>query len=174
MLRGEKVVLREKRLEDAANDYAWRRDPELARFDSVEPLRLSFTEFLAGYGEELESLSPQRRRFGIETLDGKHIGNCMYYNMDLVAGQVEVGIMVGDRAYWNQGYGGDAITALVDYIFAEMQVERIYLSTLEWNLRAQRCFEKCGFVHCGHLLKGGGNFIIMELRRGWLPRAASA
>ena len=30
-MKGNKVVLREKRWEDATNDYAWRSDDELAR-----------------------------------------------------------------------------------------------------------------------------------------------
>ncbi len=35
MIKGKKVILREKRLEDAANDYRWRTDPELARLDGA-------------------------------------------------------------------------------------------------------------------------------------------
>ena len=37
--RGAKVVLREKRPSDAADDYAWRSDAELARFDAARALQ---------------------------------------------------------------------------------------------------------------------------------------
>ena len=177
MLKGQKVVLRDKRISDAINDYAWRCDDELARLDAVVPLRLSFSEFMSSYRWELEHLKQQRRRFGIETFDSRHIGNCMYYNMDGEKGQVELGIMIGDRAYWDQGYGSDAVATLVSHIFKETQLERIYLCTLDWNVRAQRCFQKCGFLACGHLVRQGDNFIIMELRRDWLrdkPTLATA
>jgi len=45
--RGRRVVLRHKRLSDGANDYAWRCDEELARFDAAPPLRTTFINFQA-------------------------------------------------------------------------------------------------------------------------------
>lgn len=174
MLKGKKVVLREKRLEDAANDYAWRSDEELARLDAAPTLRMSFMEFLANYADELRYPSPQRRRFAIETLDGKHIGNCMYYDIDEDRGEAELGIMIGDRDYWDQGYGADAITTLLDHIFSTTKLNRIYLNTLEWNIRAQRCFQKCGFVPIEQARRHNRDFIVMEIYRSSWERSASA
>lgn len=165
VLKGGKVVLRGKRLDDAANDYAWRCDEELARLDAAPPLRLSFAEFLAEYAEELRYPSPRRRRFAIESPEGKHIGNLMYYDIDEGKGEAELGIMMGDRDYWDQGYGTDAIATLLDHIFNTTSLERIYLNTLDWNIRAQRCFEKSGFVPCGQVRRYGNNFIVMEICR---------
>ena len=34
-LHGARIILREKRLEDAEQDYIWRSDPELARLDAA-------------------------------------------------------------------------------------------------------------------------------------------
>jgi len=45
-LRGARVVLRDKRLEDAEQDYIWRSDPELARLDAAYPLNMTFDRFL--------------------------------------------------------------------------------------------------------------------------------
>ncbi|MBE0415631.1 MAG: GNAT family N-acetyltransferase [Dehalococcoidia bacterium] len=168
MKKGQKVVLREKRLEDAAKDYAWRSDYELARLDAAPTLKISFMDFLASYADELRLPSPRRRRFAIETLDGMHIGNCMYYDIDDGKGQAELGIMIGERDYWDQGYGTDAITTLLEHIFNTTSLERIYLKTLEWNIRAQRCFEKCGFVPYKRVKRCNSNFIVMEIyRNSW-------
>jgi RimJ/RimL family protein N-acetyltransferase len=167
MIAGRKVVLREKRISDAKDDYAWRSDPELARLDAAPPLRLSFSKFMLTYSEELQHSSPRQRRFAIETLDGKHIGNCMYYDIDKEKGEAEIGIMLGERSYWDQGYGTDAITTLTRHAFEEAGLKRLYLRTLSWNLRAQKCFEKCGFLSCGHILRGSNNFLFMELKRSW-------
>lgn len=165
VIKGQKVVLREKRLEDAANDYAWRCDEELARLDASIPLRVPLSLFLADYEDELRHPSQRRRRFAIETLEGKHIGNLMYYDIDEDKGKAELGVMIGDRQYWNQGYGADAITTLLDHIFETTSLERIYLNTLDWNTRAQQCFEKCGFVTCGQAMRYGNSFILMEIYR---------
>jgi RimJ/RimL family protein N-acetyltransferase len=168
VLAGQKAVLREKRLSDAANDYAWRSDLELSRYDAVLPLKLSFREFTLYYTEQLRSFKEDRRWFAIDTLDGKHIGNCMYYDVDKTRKQAKIGIIIGDRDYWGKGYGADALMTLVSHVFHDLKLERVYLDTLEWNVRAQRCFQKCGFVVSGHLNDKGHKFIIMELYRGWL------
>ncbi len=159
------VVLREKRLEDAPNDYRWRCDEELSRLDAASPLRISFREYLRYYEDDIRFPTPWSCRFAIVSRDGKHIGNCMYYDIDSVTHEAEVGIMVGDKAYWNHGYGSDAMIGLLEHIFSTTPMERLYLHTLDWNARAQKSFERCGFVELGHVRRGGYNFMLMELRR---------
>ena len=164
ILTDSKVRLRPKRLQDAVNDYSWRRDAELCSLDAAIPVLCSFEEFLENYVEELHHPSPNYR-CAIETLDGKHIGNCSYFNMDEAKSEAEMGIMIGDRAYWNHGYGADAILTSLNHIFSQTKLKRIHLKTLSWNSRAQKCFQKCGFVPCGQLIRGDYTFIIMEIHR---------
>jgi RimJ/RimL family protein N-acetyltransferase len=73
--------------------------------------------------------------------------------------------MVGEKEYWNQGYGTDAILTLLHYIFSNTNLERIYLKTLDWNKRAQKCFTKCGFRASSLLKIEEHTFIIMEIHR---------
>ncbi len=164
---GTLVRLRRKRLDDAEADYQWRRDPELARFDAASPLRSSFQDFLVTYTEDLRYPSPFRRVFAIEDLDGCHIGNVMYYNIDERRGEAELGITIGDKRYWSQGYGSDAVRTFVDYLFSETPLRRIYLNTLDWNVRAQQSFRKAGFAPVGTNRRGFHSFITMECRREW-------
>lgn len=170
-IRGELVVLREKRLEDAADDYAWRCDPELAAYDAVPPLQLAFASFLESYRFELDYPVPRQRNFAIEDLSGKHIGNCMYYDIDTHRAEAELGIMIGDRDYWSKGYGTDAVLTLLRHIFETTTLRRIYLNTLDWNHRAQRSFLKCGFVPIREHTRGGYRFITMEIYRDRLEQA---
>jgi RimJ/RimL family protein N-acetyltransferase len=155
--RGRRVVLREKRPSDAENDYAWRSDPELARFDAARP-----------YEDELAYPSPFRHTLAIEDHSGRHIGNVMYYNIDHGRSEAELGITIGVREYWGKGYGSDAVRTILQYVFTKMALNRVYLKTLDWNKRARRCFEKAGFVAFGTSRRGGHDFILMEVRREWL------
>ena len=171
MITGSKIILRGKRLTDAWNDYTWETDSELARLDAVHVLTIPFPRYLANYSDELRAPFPTSRRFAIDTRDGKHIGNCSYYHISETKGEAELGIMIGDRDHWNKGYGEDAVTTLVDYILRETTLKRIYLKTLESNSRAQRCFQKCGFVWYGRLLNDGLNFVLMETpRKQWTAK----
>ena len=165
MLSGHKVILRRKKLSDARNDYRWQADPELARLDATPLLTVSYDRYLLDYTTALRSPVPARRVFAIETSEGRHIGNCVYYHIDEARGEAEVGIMIGERDYWDKGYGTDAVTALVNHIFRETALRRLYLKTLEWNQRARKCFRKCGFSPCGSMNRNGYQFALMELHR---------
>ncbi len=170
VLCGQKVTLRPKRAADAFTDYTWRRDPELSRLDAASPLVASYQDYLANYLDEVNYVDPRKLRYAIE-VEGVHVGNCVLFNLDLDRAETEMGIMIGDRRYWNQGYGSDAIWALVNHAFAHFGLRRVYLYTLEWNIRAQKCFQKCGFKACERVRHEGSTFIIMEvLRNEWEER----
>ena len=55
------------------------------------------------------------------------------------------------RAYWDQGFGTDAVRTLVEYAFRSMRLSRVYLRVFTSNVRAIRCYEKVGFRKEGRL-----------------------
>jgi RimJ/RimL family protein N-acetyltransferase len=73
--------------------------------------------------------------------------------------------VIGDPAYWDGGYGTDAVRTLLDHVFLQMGLKKVYLHTLVWNTRAQKCFRKCGFSECGRVARSGYDFILMEMKR---------
>ena len=161
---GRLVRLREKQLEDAGQDYEWRRDPELAAYDGIQPLSTSLRSFVSSLSDELESPLPYRRSFAIEELDGStHIGNLMYYGYDPNLRKAEMGITIGDRAYWSRGYGSDAVFALLGYLFGELKLRHVYLHTLTWNDRARRAFQRAGFRRVREVHRSGHDFVLMEI-----------
>jgi len=162
---GEKIRLREKKLSDVRNDYRWQSDPELARLDAAPGLTLPFSVFLLEYTTALHRSSPRRYPLAVDTTDGRHIGNCTCYDIDGKQGEAQLGIMLGDRDYWDKGYGADVINTLVDHVFGTTELKRLYLKTLDWNARAQRCFAKCGFTPCGKMAQDHNCFVLMELTR---------
>lgn len=170
-LDGELTVLRDKRLDDVDRDYEWRADPELADLDATSPIRLTLAEFTRYYRDELEFPSPWSVRYAIDTLDGTHIGNAMYYDIDRTRSRTELGIMIGDRRYWGRGYGTDAVITLLRSIFLDAGLEYVYLHTLDYNERAQRAFKKAGFQALGQVHRDRRTFMKMEVfRTGWLEQ----
>lgn len=162
-IRGNKVIIRPKKPSDAENDYLWQTDPELSALDAMEPSIMPFRDFYREYIGWLKHTDSNRITFGIDTPDGKHIGNCVYYNIDEPNQETEIGIMIGNRNYWSKGYGTDSISTLIDYIFRDRKFNRVYLKTLETNLRAQKCFLKSGLTPCGFREKEGYKFLLMEM-----------
>ncbi len=177
---GRLVRLREKTVEDAERDYAWRSDPELAAYDAARPLTVRFTNFVATMAEELKYPSAHRRTYAVEDLaSGRHIGNVMYYGYDAAQREAEIGITIGDREFWSRGFGVDVVQTMLGFLFEEKRLRRVYLHTLTWNYRAQKSFGRAGFKRVRQLSRGGYEFIYMEatpesLAGGLLPFAREA
>jgi RimJ/RimL family protein N-acetyltransferase len=167
--RGRRTVVRRKRLPDAQDEYRWRSDPELAKFDASRPVQTPFEAYERNWSFDYRFTDMAGRSFAIEDANGRHIGNVMYYNADHSRNEAELGISIGEREYWSGGYGSDAIQAVVQALFDEGRLGRLYLHTLDWNKRAQRAFQKAGFNVCGTSWRDGHTFIVMEVRRTWAP-----
>ena len=171
-LHGARIILRDKHIDDAELDYIWRSDPELARLDAAYPLTMTYDRFLKIYQDQLKYPTPGSHHFAAVTHEGKFIGNCMYYDLDSVNMEAELGIVIGDRDYWGNAFGYDAVTTLLEYLFTERNLKRVYLHTLEWNERAQRCFARCGFQEVRKVRRMSYDFILMEVKRDdWLADA---
>lgn len=155
-------------MDDAEADYSWRIDPELASLDATRPVTLTFTEYLRYHRDDVNYPSPWSVRMAIDTLDGRHIGNCMYYDINNEKSQCELGIMIGDRDYWSKGYGTDVVKIALTRIFTATELERVYLHTLTHNFRAQKSFVKAGFVPAREVKRDGYEFVLMEIwRKEW-------
>ena len=165
---GEKVRVREKRVKDIQNEYSWRVDPELSRLDATKPMTMSYEDFFRYSKEEMQFPNYRSKRLAVETLEGVHIGNIMYYDLNMQNRQAEVGIMIGDKDYWSNGYGTDTVNTLLRHLFTILELDRVYLHTLSWNYRAQASFAKSGFKLVRNVKRGGQDFILMEvLRSNW-------
>jgi RimJ/RimL family protein N-acetyltransferase len=64
-------------------------------------------------------------------------------------GEGWVGIGIGERAYWGNGYGTEAMCLLLRFAFAELNLQRVSLGVYAYNPRALRSYEKAGFRHEG-------------------------
>lgn len=162
---GAKVRVRRRERDDAADEFRWRSDPELAKFDAARAGPGTFEEFVAALEYDLAFGRAGREAFALETPDGRHIGSVMYYNAD--ADSAEIGISIALAEYRGVGIGREALTAFLRFLWTERPFRRVYLHTLEWNERAQRCFRAVGFEDRARVLRDGEWFLQMDVRREW-------
>ena len=173
--RGKRVIIRRRRIADATDEYDWRADVELCRYDAVPPVNVNFADYLRGWRLNFYLTDAGQRSFALEDETGRHIGNVMYYNINSGRGEAELGISVGAKHRWGLGYGSDALAAMLGFVFRNTSLNWIYVRTLDWNLRAQRCFHKAGFRECNTSWQNGHSFVIMRIRREqWRERLSSA
>ena len=145
MLRGERVWLRPIEPEEIVANSATAGDAEVGHFLGVKtPQSRASAERFAT--EILSVVGQTGFPYAICLLDGDlSIGTVFLRDVDRVNGSGVVGIFLGDRRYLGQGYGTDALNALVDFGFGELRLERIELEVFDFNLRAIRSYAKAGF-----------------------------
>ena len=171
-IEGKLIRIREKRVEDIPDEYAWRVDEELSRLDATRPLTMSYDDFLKYSKEEMQFPNFRSKRLAVETIEGVHIGNVMYYDLNMRSAETELGIMIGNKEYWGKGYGTDIVKTLLKHLFEDLKLERVYLHTLAWNYRAQSSFSKSGFREIRAVRRGGQDFLLMEVNRNsWVEEA---
>jgi diamine N-acetyltransferase len=146
MIRGEKTRLRAIEREDIPTFVRWFNDPEVRHYlEMYLPMSKAEEEhWFEAYLKDNTS-----RIFGIETEEGVLVGNIGVTDLDWKNRTATLGIVIAEKEYWGRGYGSDAINALLGFAFGEMNLHRIQLSVYDFNERAMRCYEKCGFRHEG-------------------------
>jgi RimJ/RimL family protein N-acetyltransferase len=93
---------------------------------------------------------PTEIRFMIEADDGVLIGDIGFLGLH-PCGRAELSIRIGEKPYWNRGYGGDAIRTLLRFGFETLDLRRVTLIADADNARGIACYERCGFRHEGVL-----------------------
>jgi len=115
------------------------------------------------YDKQFERAQSGEVIFLVAEVDGRVVGNCVIgrhgpSDLSEEAHVGELGILVG-KDMRGQGVG----TALLERALeaARRRFDVVYLSVFAFNTRAQRLYERFGFVECGRLprmLKRGGRY----------------
>ncbi|MGE5378746.1 MAG: GNAT family N-acetyltransferase [Bacteroidota bacterium] len=130
----------------ARAEVHWQRDSEFVRL-AGGGLNLFSEKKIKDWTEKRIEKDPQPERYGfnILTLADDRLVGFLGMGLELVHGEVWVGIGIGERENWNKGYGTDAMKLCLRYAFWELGAQRVSLGLHEYNPRALRSYEKAGF-----------------------------
>jgi RimJ/RimL family protein N-acetyltransferase len=154
LLRGELVRLTAENPEVIASQlFRWNQDTEWFRFLDTDPPRLFSEKKVKEFQEkDLERDNLNELFFAIRALEADMlIGFVGLFDLYLQHGDALVAIALGERKYWGNGYGTDAMQIILRYAFNELNLRRAGLIVFEYNPRAIRSYEKVGFIHEGRI-----------------------
>ena len=97
----------------------------------------------------LSNLSKDHNFSIIDMKTNELIGNCGFLGIDNLNQTAEAGIFIGNKEYWNKGYGTEALILLMDYGFKALNLYNIELRVYGYNGRAIKSYEKAGFKQIG-------------------------
>jgi RimJ/RimL family protein N-acetyltransferase len=150
-LTGRRVRLVPQRLDHVDALTRWNGDREVLHWlhrseDPPELLARPAIEGLVRHG----LADPSEARFMIEADGETLVGEIRLIGIH-PCGRAELAILIGEKAYWSRGYGGDAIRTLLRFAFEELGLRRVSLIADADNARGIACYERCGFRHEGVL-----------------------
>jgi len=99
-----------------------------------------------GHKKNKEDRSRPIPGFHIDTVDGQHIGWVSTYKWDPDGKSVFAGISIPEEEHWGKGYGTEAFTLFLNYLFDSSDLVEIRTATWTGNERMVRCAQKSGFT----------------------------
>ena len=144
-LVGKKCYLSPIDVNDAEKFTEWLNDMEI----SINLQLYGGAISLENERAFLSNLSKDHNYSIIDLETEKLIGNCGFLDIDYVNQTAETGIFIGDKKFWNKGYGTEALSLLIDYGFKALNFHNIMLKVYEYNKIAIKCYEKIGFKLIG-------------------------
>ncbi len=147
MITGNRVRLRAIEKDDIQHFVIWLNDVEVSNGLGIyHPLSMAYEE---KWFENMLNRPVDEHPLLIEVFQADYwraIGNCGFHNIEWRCRSAEVGIFIGEKGLWNQGFGTEAMKLLLNYGFETLNLNRIALDVYETNPRAIRSYEKAGFV----------------------------
>ena len=142
-LRGQRIKLRPFTEEDLPRRASWVANEEVSfLMTGRHPDREDVDVDLWW---ECHQENPYTAVIAIEDEAGRVIGAVDLFVENLKQKSYGLYILIGDRAKWGKGYGSEALMTLLRFCFDELRASTMLLNVFEFNRRAVRCYEKCGF-----------------------------
>lgn len=141
--------LRELERKDLSIINKWRNDPELIsllgapfRYINIDVDEKWFESYMANRSNTVRCAIVQESEDVI-------LGLVSLVSIDYMNQCAEFHIMIGDKQNQGKGIGTYAVNEMLHHAFYNMNLQRIELTVLEENKRAQKLYENAGFVREG-------------------------
>jgi RimJ/RimL family protein N-acetyltransferase len=149
LLRGSRIRLVALTPDDPPTIARWYEDAEFMRLYDARPAAPKSEAELARWLEEAQKAG-NIFAFAIRSIDSDGlIGTLELDDVLWAHGVCGVGIAIGDRANWGQGYGYEAMRLALAFAFDELNLHRVQATVFCYNERSMALFEKLGFQREG-------------------------
>ena len=142
----KKIIIRPFKLYDAYNYgyFDWLSDKEVTKHIYRDELGEGFDKVkIIKYLKKI--LKSKKDIFFSVFIDKKMVGTLKISKINKKTKSGEIGIMIGDKFFWNKGLGKILILYLIEYCFEKLKMKKIYAGTSLKNIAMKKVFLKLGF-----------------------------
>jgi len=151
-----RLVLKPHTFNNTSRLNEWENDPELIYYndDQPEPYTKLPLEETHEYIRRHIEVTPYKKaiHYAIHKKENDlFIGYGMIAFIDRYNRNCRLGITIGDKSQWGQGYAKEALLAVIHYCFVDLGLNRIGAEIYAYNTRSLALFKKLGFKREGVL-----------------------
>jgi [ribosomal protein S5]-alanine N-acetyltransferase len=146
-LTGDRVTLRDFIARDALDRLALGQSPEIIHMFGADPLTVGQLSE-ESCKDWIRGLSGHPFAWAIEHT-GKWIGEIRLDALDERDRRARLAVGLYDSKLLGRRLGREAINLLLAHAFTNMNLHRVSLRVVAYNVRAIRCYSACGFVEEG-------------------------
>ncbi|MFH0916389.1 MAG: GNAT family protein [bacterium] len=168
MIAGSKVYLTELDRENAETIRRWLNDPEVHQYLLVGHIPITPEDEERYF--DAQSTSEGRYTFEIHvTEDARYIGNVGIKDVNLVHRRAELGLVIGSKKDWGEGYGADAIITCLRFAFDTLGLHSVRIRAHRDHRRALDLYRRVGFVEVGKeretVFQGGrfADYVVLDI-----------
>ncbi len=144
-IEGVRVRLRRHIPENLERFRRWYADPEIARLARYQEAPMRPEEIERFFAARV--VGPDAMAMAIhERATDRLVGTCAFSQLDGDNGSALYHITIGEKDAWGQGFGSEATQLMLDHAFGVLGLHRVALFVFEFNERAIRAYQRCGFV----------------------------
>jgi len=153
------IHLREITSDDIKTINVWRNDKKLIDQLGANFRYINLETDEQWFDQYMKNRSTQIRCAIIDDETLELIGVIYLLEIDFINRHGELSIFIGEMNNQNKGYGSLAVFKMLEHAFFNLNLHKVWIITLEKNIRAIRSYKKCGFVDDGtlrqHVYKNG-------------------
>jgi len=131
--------------------FKWNNDEELNFYDSDYPHQVeSFESFLHRVKNEVRE-NPSTELLEIHSDNNELIGVIDIHDIDQYNLRCTLECTIGNKMYWRQGYGREAMVKSLNYCFETLKMNKVITAAFDFNEPWISLVEKIGFKKEGVL-----------------------
>ena len=152
-VKENRLVLKILYPENVTQNYlGWMQDEDITQFMECRGKTYALVE-LKDYTRMVDE-SHNDFLFGIYTSsDNVHIGNIKIGEINQLHKFGNLGLMIGEKKYWDKGYGTEAVKLATEYAFHKLRLNKLLAGIYENNTGCYKAFLKAGYNEVGRLKK---------------------
>jgi RimJ/RimL family protein N-acetyltransferase len=145
------VELKTFDFQNVQTHFKWNNDEELNFYDSDYPHQVeSFESFLQRVKNEVKE-NPSTELLEIHSDNKELIGVIDIHDIDQYNLRCTLECTIGNKKYWRQGYGREAMLRALNYCFETLNMNKVITAAFDFNEPWIRLVEKIGFTKEGEL-----------------------